>query len=125
MTTQNRDNPHVIPGLPVILHPELDAKLESAVQLAGLPEHMHEGIIAYLRYGRPCGDFLRSVISNDAAAAIQRADPLNVAAFGAWFQFLHWAPFGAWGSPDAYQEWLEAGRQARAAARRAAGEDAP
>lgn len=115
--TQNRENPHVIPGLPVILHPDLDAKLEARVQLAGLPEHMHEGIIAYLRYGRPCGDCLRSIISNDAAAAIQRADPLNVAAFGNWFVFLaQFAPIGAWGSSEAYEGWLEAGREARRAA---------
>lgn len=123
MTTQNRENPHVIPGLPVILHPDLDAKLESRVQLAGLPEHMHEGIIAYLRYGRPCGDFLRCVISNDASGAIPRADPLNLAALGAWFVFLHqYAPIGAWGSADAYESWLEAGRAARKAAREAAGD---
>jgi hypothetical protein len=100
------------------LHPLLDEKLEGRVMRSNVPMHMWEGIIAYLRYGRPCGSFLQAVISNDAQTAITRADQQNRATFGDWFVLLHQAaPSTAWGSADAYVFWLEQGKKARAAAR--------
>jgi len=113
------ENPHVIPGLPIILGEPQNGLLEGRVKAACLPEHMHEGIIAYLRYGRPCGDFLRSVLCNDARDAIRRADELNMAALGRWFLFLiRYAPMVAWGSEEHYEGWVEAGRQAIEKARK-------
>jgi hypothetical protein len=108
------ENPHVIPGLPIMLPEPFNGLLEARVLAAGLPEHMHEGIIAYLRYGRPCGDFLRAVLCNDARDAMRRADEANAAALGNWFLFLiRYAPMIAWGSQEHYDGWLEAGRAAR------------
>lgn len=107
-------NPHVIPGLPRMLPPSVDELLEARVMGAGLPEHMHEGIIAYIRYGRPCGSFLEAIIRNDARDAMRRADQENQDALGRWFLFMiRYAPIACWGSAEAYQEWRAAAHKLR------------
>lgn len=112
------ENPHRIPGMPVILHPKFDDALEFNVQTSMIPEHMHEGVIAYFRYGRPCGSFLQAVISNDLAEAVRRGDQANLRALASYIiLFANCAPIGSWGSPDNYDGWLQKGREAREAAK--------
>ncbi len=73
----------------------------------GVPVHMHEGIIAYVEQGRPVGDFLQAVISNDLRLACLHADDENFPAipnFCRWF--FNYAPSPAWGSIDGYKAWI-------------------
>jgi hypothetical protein len=76
------------------------------------PEHLREGLLEYVRQGRPVGSFLEAVISGDLFDAVQRADPQALASLGDIVRLLTWyAPAGCYGSRDRYQAWvLEGGR---------------
>lgn len=75
-----------------------------------IPEHMHEGVRAYILHGRHVGDFLTAIFSNNLALAVYRADPENLAAITGWVSFLHWeVPSPAWGSPEKVRAWQERG----------------
>jgi hypothetical protein len=75
-----------------------------------IPEHCREGLKEYLVGGIPVGSFLRAVICNDLADACGRADDINRHHLFNYVQFLYqYAPSPAWGSPEAYNDWVERG----------------
>ena len=92
-----------------------EARLVRALRLHSIPEHMHEGVIAYIRDGRYTGDFLSAVLSNDLREAVSRADSENRLALAHYVDFFYNnAPGACWGSAERMIEWLEAGQRFRA-----------
>ena len=93
---------------------DMDVALD--VHIALIPEHCRSGLLAYLRYGRRPGDFLRAVLSNDLAAACRHADSLNRTLLSTYvFVLSHYAPDDAWGSPDNVEQWIARGNELRKA----------
>ncbi len=83
-----------------------------------IPEHMREGIEAYVERGRPPGGFLRAVLTNDLHSAVQRADHINVNLLPDYVRFLYWeVPGNCWGSPENVKAWLAAKQAEREEAR--------
>lgn len=75
-----------------------------------IPTHMREGVIAYVRQGRPLGDFLRSVFENDLRMAGLRADGENRRQWKAWARLLSTeVPLRCWGSRKIVEEWIAKG----------------
>ncbi len=73
---------------------------------AGIPDYMHEGILEYIRVGRPMGNFLTAVFNNDLREACIRADDANLPILHNYVQWLYAnAPVGSWGSPDSTEKW--------------------
>lgn len=95
------------------LPPVTDAELlEAHAERCGIPEHMREGLVAYVLRRRRTGDFLRAVLENNLKEACDRADDENKRALFAYVFFLYnHAPTSAWGSPANVKAWLEGGRQ--------------
>ncbi len=91
---------------------EVEARFEAEVQayLDRLPRHMVEAITNYVVLGRPVGDFLYAVLSNNLMEAVGRADDLNIKKLREWVQFLYFAaPSKCWGSPEAIKAWMAHG----------------
>lgn len=75
-------------------------------QISDLPRYMQDSVWGYIQYGRPIGDFLTAVFSNDLVGAYSRADEANAAAMRDYASFLYSeAPRGCWGSAEAVQRW--------------------
>lgn len=73
----------------------------------GVPENLHDGIVAYLTERRPTGSFLKAVLENDLAQAVLRADPVTIKRIRETVLFLHnYAPSPSWGSPHTVASWL-------------------
>lgn len=95
-----------------LVAPDMDADLVAGLQASRIPAHMHEGLLAYLRYGRQPGHFLQAVLSNDLAEACARADEDNQSVLFDYVVFLiNYAPSEAWGSPARFRTWIERGRE--------------
>lgn len=77
--------------------------------LLNIPEHMRDVVKQYLLYGLPPGPFAQSVLANDFATAIYRADHLNRDRLSDYAALLHGLPQDAWGSYDRVREWSYAG----------------
>lgn len=85
-----------------------------------IPAHMMETLQAYIEYGRPTGDFLQAVISNDLREACGRADDTNFRILPAYVIYLYNnAPAACWGSRAKYEAWLAKFAAARERAARA------
>ena len=79
-------------------------------KLDTLPEHMRETIQAWIETGRPTGDFMRALLSNDLMGAYSHADADNAAAMKQWVMYLYnYAPCGCFGSPEAVKDWAKQG----------------
>lgn len=79
-------------------------------------EDMLAALTEYVERGVPVGDFLRAVICNDLVAACGQADSdnlKNIPAFAGWL--YNRCPSGAWGTVQAYHQWLDKHRIERAA----------
>ncbi len=75
-----------------------------------LPEHLHQGVLAYIQNGRPTGGFLTAVIRGDRADAAARADDINRRRLDDIFSFFDkQAPAECHGSPDKWALWIERG----------------
>jgi hypothetical protein len=81
-------------------------ELRAQAEAAGIPAYMHPGLVAYITIGRPVGDFLTAVLSNDLRTAVNRADHQNRHALPAYVAFLQsHAPDGCWGSAAMVAAW--------------------
>ena len=77
---------------------------------AGIPAHMRDSLLAYIYDGRPGGDFLMAVLSNDLEEAVARADDANLCLIVHYVRFLYnHAPRACWGSVEAVARWLDVG----------------
>lgn len=75
---------------------------------AGVPEHLHEGLVRYLVHHIKPGSFLLAVLENDLAGAFARGDESSLAGLSALVRFLALdAPPVASGGPYSVQLWLE------------------
>jgi len=71
-----------------------------------IPRHLHNGIDRYVNQHIPPGRFLRSVITNDLAAAILHADPDSLAALPmVTLWFYNCAPVSCYGSQQLMDSW--------------------
>lgn len=88
--------------------------LDETLKQYRVPEHMHEGLIAYVVEGRMPGRFLESVISNDLRYACLLADGENRLALS---RIVFWlndeAPYQCWGSPEKFANWMRKKHEAR------------
>lgn len=76
----------------------------------GLPPQHKESIMEYVANGRGVGHFLQATLSNDLCGAFSRADNTNKHCMAMWVMLLYNAlPSGAWGSKDAFDQWIARG----------------
>lgn len=77
---------------------------------AGLPEHMWGGVKRYLLHGIAPGHFLTSVMCNDLAEAVGRADAQNINLLPNYVRFFYNAvPGGCWHSRANVDAWMARG----------------
>ena len=101
-----------------LLPPDQDTALLHALDHARVPDHLHDGLMNYLRYGIPPGSCLQAILSNDLKEACFKADPVTEGAFRHIVLFLaSHAPWDSWGSEDAYTAWVTTGSELRASIR--------
>lgn len=80
------------------------------VMLKMVPEHLRDGIQAYIETGRPVGQFLQAVLRNDLKAAVSHADDSSLAGMRGIIQFLYnYAPAECWGNEDTIIRWMTRG----------------
>jgi hypothetical protein len=83
--------------------------------MTNISPRIRESLVAYAVEGRPTGDFLRAVLSNDLSDAVARADELNAVALPQIVAFVrNELPRACWGSPTAVERWLERKSRERA-----------
>ena len=83
---------------------------QSSQSRADVPEHLHEGIAAYIADGVPPGGFLCAVVCNDLRGAFERADSESSVALHAIVAFMYnHAPSACWGSQQRMVEWIQRG----------------
>lgn len=89
-------------------HDAYRTHLRNCLLDGNVPEHLHEGLVAYLTERRPVGSFLHAVLANDLTQAITRADPISTLGLRETVLFLlNHAPAPAWGSHEQVDAWLE------------------
>lgn len=72
-----------------------------------IPRYMYEGIVEYVFAGRPVGNFLTAVFSNDLKQACDRADDTNKHLLYEYVFFLYnHAPRACWGSEQNVLTWM-------------------
>lgn len=75
-----------------------------------IPPLTLESLVAYANRGRPTGDFLRCVLTNDLMGAVNRADDGNRAELRSICLFVYTEmPSDCWGSEQRIREWIELG----------------
>jgi len=75
-----------------------------------IPEHLHDGLIAYIMDGRPTGHFLRAVLENNLIGACGRADEtLKYRLYDLIFFLTNYAPRHCWTSPANVDYWMDNG----------------
>jgi hypothetical protein len=84
----------------------LEERLDRGFAAGLIPEHMHEGVRAYVLDHYRGGDFLTAIFSNDFLEAAGRADEKNQRAFFGWAVFLYnYVPIGCQGSAKKVKAW--------------------
>ena len=90
-------------------HP-IDIHVGAEIDLALLPNHLHEDVRAYIDLGRPTGGFLATVINGNFNEAAMRADPINRLRLDDIFTFFEkHAPTECHGSPAKRAAWIKRG----------------
>jgi hypothetical protein len=83
--------------------------IEHAYRL-GIPDYMHDGLVEFILNGRPVGNFLTAVLSNNLKEACGRADETNLQILPNYVKFLYnHAPIGCWGDEERMESWMERG----------------
>jgi len=83
------------------------------IHYAIAPE-IRAALLVWINEGHLPGDFLQSVLRNDLAGAVTRADPFNLATLReiVWFLQME-APSPCWGSAENVQAWAAHKEQER------------
>ncbi len=80
------------------------------------PDNIRESIDAFVMDGRPVGGFVESVLANNLALAVTRADERNIRALREIVLYvLYKVPTPAWGSIERVRAWSEKKRREREA----------
>jgi hypothetical protein len=90
-----------------------EAGLYKSLRKQGIPEYMHEGLVAWVRVARPVGDFLTYLLDNDLKEAAFTADETNrrlLYEYSIWM--YNFAPGPCSGSPEKTKAWRETGGMA-------------
>jgi hypothetical protein len=75
-----------------------------------IPEWVRETLTAYVKTGRPTGDFLYACLTNDLIEAIGRADENSYAHLGNIMSWIYNRPPSVcWRSKKAVDEWIKNG----------------
>lgn len=86
----------------------IQTRYKDETYIEAIPPYGIETLRDYIYRGQETGDFLRAVISNDLMEAFGRADPQNREALHYYIGLLYnFVPRMAWGSPEAYKNWLK------------------
>lgn len=89
---------------------ELHNGYEDGILLDAVPSGLHEGLLRWMLYGIPPGDFLTAFLKNDLMGAMGRADDLNRHRFFDICVFLYnVAPGGSYGSVERFTAWRNKG----------------
>jgi len=69
-----------------------------------------DAIDAYVKTGRPVGDFLYAVLTNDLQGANSHADEMNLTMIPVYCRYLYnECPSSCFGSPEIYEAWRRKG----------------
>lgn len=80
--------------------------LQQKLSASRIPTYMHSGLIGWIVFGQPPGDFLDAVLSNDLMRACERADDMNRTRLFDYASFLfNYAPRGCFGGWTIKNEW--------------------
>lgn len=81
--------------------------LASSLAAHGVPEHLHDGLIAYVVDGRQTGGFLRACLENNLVDAAMRAGAdLTIEELRSVAKWIfNDAPPRCWGSPGVVKTW--------------------
>jgi hypothetical protein len=83
------------------------------IDYSNLPEHMQDDARRYVEDGE-CGDFLRTLVSNQLVEAWKRADQINRSYWAEWVDWLLAEPPSiCWGSPEKVTAWIRGHEAAR------------
>jgi hypothetical protein len=75
-----------------------------------IPARILGSINAYVRTGRPVGDFVYSVLTNNLKESLFLADPESLAALPVIVRYLyHRVPSSCWVSKENVASWMEKG----------------
>ena len=97
-------------NVPIGDTPEYEAALYQSLRNRGIPAYMLEPVVEYVMRGRPVGNFLAALFSNDLMEAFGRADDHNCLVMQAYVKLLYNdCPSGCYRSPEAHADWLCAG----------------
>jgi len=73
------------------------------------PDSVAESLVAYIESGRPTGDFLNAVLTNNLSESFGRADDRNrEVLFDIVTALYNYAPANCWGSEEKVAAWYEA-----------------
>lgn len=84
--------------------------LRASLHEKGVPEHIHEGLVEWVRHGRPVGSFLQAVLENDFKDAVTGADITNrrrLYEIAIWV--VNCCPGMCQGSRETVKEWNACG----------------
>ena len=80
---------------------------KSALEKAGLPDYMAEGVYNYVEHGMKGGTFLNALFTNNLKGTLCYADKNNLSCVYEWVMFLTWCiPGNCWGSEEVVKEWI-------------------
>ncbi len=83
-------------------------QLEITLGDCQIPTYMWDGIVSYILYGLPPGQFLKAIIKNDLKGAFTYADQTNAKLIYNYVNFFfNFAPTGCWGSQENMDSWIE------------------
>ena len=75
-----------------------------------VPEWVLETLTAYVKTGRPTGDFLFACLTNNLSQAIGRADENSYAYLGNIMSWIYnRAPSACWHDEKAVKDWMRSG----------------
>lgn len=73
----------------------------------GFPVYVVEELAMFIAHGYPVGDFVRAVLENDLAGAVNKADQESAACLVRLIGWLNdYAPHSCWGSEARVAVWM-------------------
>ena len=84
------------------------AEIRRDLDRAGIPAHLHGGLVRYVVHRIPPGHFLTALLSNDLLGTVNLADDPNIALIQQWLRVLYSCeeiPAKCWGSRDRVDRW--------------------